>query len=45
MGLSELPVTLGNVCVGPSQDLVDGANTTPLSPLIEADQFLTSSCT
>lgn len=39
MGLLGLPVTLGDVCVGLSQDLMDGANTAALSPLTEVDQL------
>lgn len=39
MGLLGLPVTLGDVCVGLSQDLIDGANIAALSPLTEVDQL------
>lgn len=39
MGLLGLPATLGDVCVGLSQDLIDGANIAALSPLTEVDQL------
>lgn len=39
MGLLGLPATLGHVCVGLPQDLMDAADTAALAPLTEVYQL------